>query len=503
MARWFRDRSPRHGIPAISLRHLLPEARFVGCRDLEVSGCSSDSRRLEPGELFIAIRGDQYDGHDFAVKALKRGAAAVMVDRLCPETGPLQVVVPDTRSAHGRLCQALAGEPSKHLSVIAVAGAIGRTPTAHYLRAIVASSGLRYGHVGALGWSDGCRDYPASPAEPGCAVLADMLAAMVERGCDGAIIELSPESMRHRVMSGLRLQAAIITDVPRHSNATTLMRDRDRLAHARLVRGVVPGGWTVVPSEDVEAELLGATNLASRRVAYGMDELADVKAILLGDETNGTHVRLTGFGCDFEAALPRRGAGNLRHAMGAAAVALAQGLTSEAVREGLESVETIPGHLEKVCAGQPFHVFIDRAREEAQLLAAIGEARSMTSGRLICMLSTSDAEGLPVGLARACEDRTDQVVLTLDNVHSQTSDLRLDEALTAFRRPGRVRVEVDRERAIESTLQLARLGDSVLILGGRQPALRVFHRQPIACSDRNIVIRLLQQFETRITRLSA
>ena len=100
------------GIPSVSLRRLLPDARFLGCKDLHVTGCSTDSRRLDPGQVFVALRGARRDGHDFAAAALERGATAVIVERPCPEAGPLQVVVADARRALGRLSQALAGDPS-------------------------------------------------------------------------------------------------------------------------------------------------------------------------------------------------------------------------------------------------------------------------------------------------------------------------------------------------------------------------------------------------------
>jgi UDP-N-acetylmuramyl tripeptide synthase len=115
MARWFVDRLPERGIPSVSLRRLLPEAQFVGCTDWEVSGCCDDHRRLDPGQLFVAIPEARpgYDGHRFVNEALERGAAGVVVERVCPEAGRLQVVVADARAAHARICQALSADPSR------------------------------------------------------------------------------------------------------------------------------------------------------------------------------------------------------------------------------------------------------------------------------------------------------------------------------------------------------------------------------------------------------
>src|SRR4051795_8319665 len=125
MARWFVDRLPQRGIPSVSLRRLLPEARFEGCRDWEVSGCTADSRRLDPGQVFVAVRGARHDGHAYVTQALERGAAGVVVERPVPEAGRPQVVVPDTRLALAVLCQALAGDPVDQLVTVGVTGTTG------------------------------------------------------------------------------------------------------------------------------------------------------------------------------------------------------------------------------------------------------------------------------------------------------------------------------------------------------------------------------------------
>ena len=160
MARWFAHRLPERGIPSVSLRRLLPEAQFLGCNDWEVSGCTDDHRRLDPGQVFVAIRAERYDGHAFVREALDRGAAGVVVEQPCPEAGRLQVVVDDARAAHARICQALAGDPSRRLPIVGVTGTFGKTITSLFVRSILEAAGLRCGLVGALGWSDGLTDRP-------------------------------------------------------------------------------------------------------------------------------------------------------------------------------------------------------------------------------------------------------------------------------------------------------------------------------------------------------
>src|SRR5947209_6261299 len=213
MARWFVDRQPQQGIPSVSLRRLLPEARFLGRGDFEVSGCTADSRRLDPGQVFVAVRGGRHDGHEFVAQAMERGAAGVVVEQPVPEAGRLQVVVPDSRAAHARLCQALAGDPSDQLLTLGVTGSCGRTVTALFLRAIFEAAGARCGLVGRLGWSDGLATRPLGAGVPGAEGLAAMLAAMVERGCAVAVLELGCSALARRRVEGVRFDAAVVTDV--------------------------------------------------------------------------------------------------------------------------------------------------------------------------------------------------------------------------------------------------------------------------------------------------
>src|SRR4051812_37237562 len=242
MARWFVDRLPQRGIPSVSLRRLLPEARFEGCRDWEVSGCTADSRRLDPGQLFVAVRGARHDGHAFVAQALERGAAGVVVERPCPEAGRLQVVVPDSRAALARLCQALAGDPSEQLSILGVTGTCGRAVTSLFVRSIFEAAGLRFGLVGSLGWSDGVTSRSGSTAFPSAEGLAAMLAEMVERDCAGGVLEIPARALERRLVEGLEFDAAVVTDLGVIAGLDDRGIQARRRGKARLFRKVVPGG---------------------------------------------------------------------------------------------------------------------------------------------------------------------------------------------------------------------------------------------------------------------
>ena len=509
MARWFVDRLPQQGIPSVSLRRLLPGARFVGCEDFEVSGCTSDSRRLDPGQVFVAVRGARHDGHAFIAQAMERGAAGVVVERPIPEAGRLQVVVPDSRAALARLCQALAGDPSEQLLTIGVTGTAGATLTAVFLRAILEASGGRHGLVSRSGWSDGLGTFPIGAGVTGADRLAAMLAGMVERGCAGAVLELDAETLARRGVEGIVLDAAVVTDLGTNPAVPEDELMSRRTAAARLFRQIAPGGFAVVNADDPRAELLGAVNLEAARVAFGINASAEVRARIEGHERDGSRFFLHGFDHEVMVNLRLAGESAISHALAAAAVAWARGVDVASVVAGLESVTGLPGRLDRIDEGQPFDVLVDESRHPAALREALATLHTVTPGRVHCVFG---AEGRPGdtsasvsrrALAATAESLADRLTVTNDNPRTENPDKILDELLAGFCRPGRVRIEPDRRAAIAAALADAEPGDAVLIAGKGRQTFQIFADHALPFDDAVVAREWLRSQRAGTRRTSA
>ena len=467
MARWFVDRHPQRGIPSVSLRRLLPEARFVGCPDWEVSGCTDDHRRLDPGQLFVAIRDPRYDGQSFVREALDRGAAGVIVEQPCPEAGRLQVIVSDAKAAHARICQALAGDPSRRLTTVGVTGTFGSTVTSILIRSILEAAGLRCGLIGAMGWSDGRSTrhlgagigHPANPWPGGAAGLASILSYMVDQNCAAGVIEVAGQAMRTRCFEGVSFEAAVVTDVGVPYGLPTDIAHQNRQAKAKLVRRITPGGAAVVNADDPHAELLGSINLDARRVSFGLEHphQVDISGRIERFDASGTRFELLGFDRAVTVDLHLLGPRQVSHALAAAALAWVLGIDRDAVVAGLETVTNITGHLEAVDEGQDFDVRIDAAQTAEPLTQALQALRAVSAGQVHCVLSAEgNQESQTVrAIAQAAEQGADQVVITLGNPRSGDPNELLGKLLGGFRSPGKVRVEPDRKKAIETALSEA------------------------------------------------
>ncbi len=504
MARWFVDRSAQRGIPSVSLRRLLPDARFSGLSDLRVSGCSADSRRLDPGQVFVALRGRRHDGHDFVGLALERGAVAVIVERPCPEAGRLQVIVPNTRQALARLCQALAGFPSESIPLIGVSGASGKTGTSLFLRAILQKTDSRIGLVSSAGWSDGATWYPPRPTFPNPPELADMLAAMVERRCDAGLLAFADEALARREADGLTLAQAIGVRGD-SQDLDERQRLESRRARSRLFRTIQPGGDAIVNADDPEIERLGAVNLEARRVSFGLDHPADVTAVIDQLDVSGSTFRLRGFDREATIRLKPLGRSAVLEATAAAAAAWSRGIALDAVVAGLESVSRLPGRLEPWVPDPESRIDcrIDQARTGRELADALSALRQSGFARIHCLLSIDGEPSHLSGLAQAAERGADQIVVSLDESFRGDPDPIVDTLLSHFRRPGRVRVELDRARAMEATLSLASPGDVVLLACQARPPLPVRIDRPSRLDDAAFPAPWLQRRPSRAHRRSA
>ena len=373
MARWFVDRLPQRGIPSVSLRRLLPEAHFVGCPDWEVSGCTDDHRRLDPGQVFVAVRDARYDGHAYVREALDRGAAGVVC----------RTPLPGGRAASGR-CQRrpvgsradLSGPGRRSLPAADHPGRDrnlrqdGHQPVrARDPR----SGGPALGLVGSLGWSDGKAARAAGASAPGSAAgsrqrigrapgawpagasgLAAILSYMVDQNCVAGVLEVSAEALdAPAAWTGSPCEAAVVTDIGVPYGLPHRARPAGPSAQGPGSFGkIVPGGAAVVNADDPHAEILGTVNLDARRVSFGMSPRAqvDVSARIERLDAAGSRFVLHGFDRSTPVEPPALSArAQVSHALAAAAASPGRWRSSSTRSSpGSRAWANVAGHLESV-----------------------------------------------------------------------------------------------------------------------------------------------------------
>jgi UDP-N-acetylmuramoyl-L-alanyl-D-glutamate--2,6-diaminopimelate ligase len=449
----------------VSLRDLLPAARFVRTVDVRATSCCTRADRCQSGDVFVAVAAADYDGHDHIAEAVARGASAVIAERLLPVPTPL-IVVDDSREALGEICQALVDRPSDMLRTIGVTGTHGKTATSWLLGSVLQAAQRKVGLVNSIAYSDSHESAAARAATPPAPQLARWLARMTAAGCDSAVLEVSSRSLAERRVAGVDFDAAVLTNLGRaHLRLHGSVENYHR-AKQRLLAMLKPGGFAVLNADDEACQrLIGAIDVPL--LTYGMFSEADVTASLIERQRSEQTFYLQA-GSELSPVRTRIiGDAHVSSCLATAAVGLAIGIDLPTIVRGLEAVTCIPGRMERIECGQEFGVFVDAARSPERLAYVLRTLRRVTGGRLICVA------GAPGGrqrsgrgcLGRVLERSCDLPILTADNPRYEEPLAIVHDLLDGFARPAKAHVLPDRRRAIELALAWARPGDTVVIAG--------------------------------------
>jgi UDP-N-acetylmuramoyl-L-alanyl-D-glutamate--2,6-diaminopimelate ligase len=401
---------------------------------VEISDLAYDTRAVAPGTLFFCVRGTRADGHDLAADAVARGAAALVVERPLELAVP-QIVVPDSRRAMAPAAVAFFGDPSRELDVAAVTGTAGKTTTTYLLHEILRAAGRRPGLLTNMERRVGDETRPAELNTPEAIDLQRLFREMVDAGNRACAMEATSHASAQGRLDGVRFAVLVFTN----------------LAHDHLdFHGSMESYFEAKRRLFAQAEhaVLNVGNVWGRRLAADLDNA----------------ITFDGAVDSLDADLKLRGRFNVENALGAAAAARALGIGEDAIREGIEAVQGVPGRFELVDEGQPFTVVVDYSHKPASLERVLEEARNLAQGRVICVFGCGgdrDREKRPV-MGRIAWTLADVALVTSDNPRTEDPLAIIDEVLSGA---PELEVEPDRRKAIARAIESAREGDVVLIAG--------------------------------------
>lgn len=480
---------------SVSLRTLFPSATIVGADDIVVSRCTADSRACRDGDLFVAIAGKQANGHDFAAQAVALGAKAIIASAPLAEAGPADIGVPvcyvaDTSAAYGQVCQALAGNPSRRLKTIGVAGSFGKTTTGYLIGSVLNASGLSTGMLGSLGYCDGREIADARWTTPPQHVAAAWLARMVENGCTHAVAELSGRGIRQSRMAGVAFDALCVTNLLRAEHEDTACTEC-RTMKSRMLEQLAPEGLLVVNVDDP-----GAAALVDRHcgpvVTVGLDLPAEISATIIERHRSEQTFLLSLGNETIPVRTPLIGDHNVANCLLAAAIGHAYGISPSKIARGLEEVRELPGRLERIECGQTYGVFVDEGLAPESLATCLAAIRRASTGRVICVFNSAAEHNrlMRTKLARIVEQACDLAIIT----ESPTGAVDSPKELAAgFRDASKRSIVADRTDAIREALKQAQPGDSVLIAGQGAATYAIADREQDYWDDRQVVRQYLYQ----------
>ncbi|MFI5495759.1 UDP-N-acetylmuramoyl-L-alanyl-D-glutamate--2,6-diaminopimelate ligase [Actinoplanes sp. NPDC051859] len=472
----------------------VPGASLVqGDADQTVSGVTHDSRRVGPGELFVAIPGEQHDARQFVPGALERGAVGVVAEGPVdvPE-GTAVIRVPSARAALADVAAAVYGPTPERLRMIGVTGTDGKTTTTHMIHAILEAHGERSGRLSTVGFTAGDGAAPANFGftTPEAGDLHRMLAGLADSGCTTAVTEVSSHALTLQRVRGCTFGVAVFTNLtPEHLDFHGSMPEY-AAAKAKLFAMVAekaPDGFGVVNADDPASEVM-RRNGPKRIYSYSIDNDADVRAVDIVCEPERTTFTLTSPWGSSEIVSVIPGRVNVYNWLAAATTALGFGVPLEAVRAAAE-VTTVDGRLERVDCGQPFQVFVDFAHTPHALATVLKTVTPQTEGRLMVLFGHAGgrdaANRAPMGAVAA--SLADVVMVTADNPWYEDPAAIAEEIVTGAREQhdatAEILVNVDRGAALRELVALAKPGDTIVLAGKGHERHQVLAEGKVAWND--------------------
>jgi UDP-N-acetylmuramoyl-L-alanyl-D-glutamate--2,6-diaminopimelate ligase len=452
----------------------------------QLTGLAVDTRALQAGQLFCAVRGSTVDGHRFVADAVRLGAAAVMVEDSAGVTVP-EIVVSDGRKAASVAARAWYGDPAASMTLVGITGTNGKTTTTGLVRHLF-NANRTAGSIGTLGAFDGAGNSVPSTAgsltTPGPVDLHATFAALRARGVTHVAMETSSHSLDQGRLDGLSFAAGIFTNLTREHLDYHRTMEHYLAAKLRLSALLAPGGVEIVNADD---PAWAAIPTGPLRVSFGVSPDADVRAEGVQLEAGGSRFRLAGTFGSADVRIPLMGEFNVSNALAAGACALALGRPLEEVVRRLADSPQVPGRMERL-ADRPMVVLRDYAHTPDAMIRVLATLRPLTPGRLFLVFGCGGDRdrGKRPEMARIAVEGADLVAITSDNPRTEDPERILDDMEAGMGGAPHLRIP-DREAAIQRVLEQAKAGDTVLLAGKGHETYQIIGTTKHHFDEREIV----------------
>lgn len=478
------------------LADLFAVSRIIGNEEAEFTGVQTDSRKVQAGDLFICVRGFVVDGHEFAGKVVEQGAAALVVDRELDLDVPM-LVVKDTRLAMAIIANHVFGYPSHELKVIGVTGTNGKTTSVFLIDKILNDFGFQTGLMGTVQTKIGSETFEAGRTTQEAPELQRNFRRMLDVNSDYCVMEVSSHSLDLGRVKGTRFRTALFTNLTQdhldYHGTMEAYRDVKGLFFSRLGNEYASDPsdrkYAVLNADDPASEYY-AKLTATEVVTYGISNEADVRAADIHISAKGTSFEMQTFQGNVRVNLKLIGKFNVYNALGAAAVAMLEGIPAERIKESLEATLPVEGRMETVDEGQDFLVLVDYAHTPDGLENALAAVKEVAEGQVITVFGCGGDRdrGKRPKMGNIAARYSDYVFVTSDNPRTEDPEAILREIVPGLLEAGipsdRYECIVDRRRAIQNAIEKASPKDVVLIAGKGHETYQLINGATLHFDDR-------------------
>ncbi len=489
----------------IKILNDLPE------NNIQISAIKIDSRKIEAGDLYLAVLGTKVDGHDYIEHAVSRGAAVIVGSKPDPEISIPYLQVEDTREALAKLAAVWHGFPARQMVVIGVTGTDGKTTTVNLIHHILIAAGLNAGLISTVNAVIGDRilDTGFHVTTPEAMDVQRYLAEMLKAGITHVVLEATSHGLAQKRVETCEFDIGVITNIT-HEHLDYHGDYQGYLsAKAELFRLIAQSPEKPIPvkkiavlnADDISFPLLNeiVTYQEIASVKYGLGEGADIRAENIENRIDGIQFDLIKNGNEVPIWTGLLGEYNVSNCL-AAAGACMEGLDLnwEIIKKGISNLSGIPGRMERIDMGQDFLVVVDFAHTPNALRVALSSARKLTRGRVIAVFGSAGLRDKEKRrwMAEVSGELADLTVLTAEDPRIESLDGILEEMAQGMLGTGGVEGEnfwrvPDRGGAIRFGLGLAQTGDIVMVCGkGHEQSMCVGEKE-YPWDDRTAVMSVL------------
>ncbi|MFZ0814479.1 MAG: UDP-N-acetylmuramoyl-L-alanyl-D-glutamate--2,6-diaminopimelate ligase [Candidatus Sulfotelmatobacter sp.] len=486
--------------------------------DPGVSSVEYDSRRVKPGCVFVAMRGESSDGNRFIDQAIQAGAVAVVTDSAAekPRLGVGWALVPHGRRALARVSANFYKKPAERIAVTGITGTNGKSTTAFLLEAILTAAGRKSALIGTIEYHVAGKVLPAPHTTPEALELNRIFNEALGNGATDAVMEVSSHALAQERVYGVPFDVAVFTNLT-----------RDHLDYHKTMEEYFAAKRVLFEGCGTDAPRVAATNVDDEYGAKLAEFSRKRSSVVLkyGWERGDLHaekVEITTRGTRFDLVMPEEkvavfsaliGRVNVYNILAAAGAAYARSCTAQAIAAGIGKLACVPGRFERVDCGQPFTVVVDYAHTDDALRNLTALARELvisaaTKGRVLTVFGCGgdrDRKKRPL-MGEAAGRGSDFVVLTSDNPRSEDPLAIINDALVGLQKTGvKYTVEADRRKAIALAIGEARPGDIVLLAGKGHEKVQVTREGVIPFDDLEVARAALRAagFECEAARAGA
>lgn len=494
---------------------------FVGIPDLQLKAPGGweteealelcfDSRQVQKGSVFVAVRGAKADGHAYLEAAVRQGAVALVVEderRVPADFKGVVAVCPHSRVALDALAVRWSSDPTAKLFCVGVTGTNGKTSTTYLIESILNSASMSCGVIGTVDHHLGEKTWPSEMTTPDPVFLQKRLREFVEAGAKAVAMEVSSHALDQSRADSVQFDVAVFTNLTRdHLDYHATMEDyfaaKQKLFLEVLHASPKTTLRAIVNIGDEWGRRLRLSDRASLWT-YGSDE-ADFRFEILASEFTGTVFRLD---CPYgtvDVSFPMPGLHNVQNAVAALAVGLAAGLDLEQAVSALEKFRGVPGRLQSVTPASDLHVFVDYAHSPDALENVLKTLRQIRDGMgspakiwTVFGCGGDRDKGKRPEMAKVAESFSERIVITSDNPRTEDPFLILKEIQSGLSAEDKATLIEDRERAIRHAIEHADPGDVILIAGKGHEDYQILGTEKRPFSDLEVAARILGERRER------